>query len=169
MNKVKLKIEKGLVTLILPKSLQKQLVDDELLVEGVSGYKFVDPVNIEIEIDKVLTKAEKVVNVKDWIEEWRELFPKGLNSNGYPYRGDKEACVGKMQSFIRNYNYTQEEILNATKIMVNRFKLKNYEFMPQAHYFIEKSRVSQLKQFCDMVRDGIVKLVKEESSYEEKL
>lgn len=158
MKKIKIRVEKGLVVLTLSKSIEKYLLDNELLVEGVNGYRFVDPINIEIENDKPMTKAEKVVDVKEWIEEYRECFPKGLNSNGYPYRGEKEACTGKMQTFVRSYNYTKDEILEATKIMIGRFKIKNYEFMPQAHYFIEKNRVSQLKQFCDMVKDGVVDL-----------
>lgn len=169
MNKVKLKLEKGLVILVISEQLSKKLVADELLVEGMNGHRFVDPINIEIEVDKPMTKAEKVVNVEDWIEEWRELFPKGLNSNGYPYRGDKSACLAKMQTFIRNNGYSKEEIMNATKIIINRFKLKDYEFMPLAHYMIEKNRVSSLKQYCDMVKDGVMKPVKEGSSYEEKL
>lgn len=169
MNKVKLKLNNGLVTLIISEELKKQLFDEELLIEGVNGHRFIDPVNIETEVTKPMTKAEKVVNVEDWIDEWRELFPKGLNSNGYPYRGDKSACLAKMKTFVRNYGYSKEEIINATKIMIARFKLKDYEFMPLAHYFIEKNRVSSLKQFCDMVKDGIVKPVKEGSSYEEKL
>lgn len=158
MNKVKLKLNNGLVTLIISEQLKKQLFDDELIIEGTNGHRFIDSVHIEVEESKPMTKAEKVVDVKDWIEEYRELFPKGLNQNGYPYRGEKSACLAKMQTFVRNYGYSKQEILNATKIMVNRFKLKDYEYMQQAHYFIEKNRVSQLKQFCDMVKDGVVNL-----------
>lgn len=170
MKKVLLKLNDGKAVLVISKELKQQLLDSNSIFEDtLSNCWFKDVVFIELE-QEPQTKGEKVANVKDWYQEWRELFPKGVNSNGYPYRGDKEACLAKMQKFVRNNSFSKEEIFQATKIAVNRSKLnEDMKYLPLAHYFIYKNETSSLKQFCEMVKDGIIKHVSEESSYEEKL
>ena len=75
---------------------------------------------------------------------FRELFPVGTNNGGYRYRGDKQGCLEKLEKFIKdNPEWTDEQILEATKRYVDRFK-PTYQGMRQAHYFINKDKISDL-------------------------
>lgn len=90
-------------------------------------------------------KDVKSDNVEHWIEQWRELFPAGSNSNGFRYRGDKQGCLNKMKIFVKNNpKVTKETIFTATKKYVEKFKGNGYMFMKQAHYFIGKDKGSFL-------------------------
>jgi hypothetical protein len=95
---------------------------------------------------KVTTAKE----VGEWIQSWRELFPEGVNSGGYRYRGDKGSCLTKMIKFVNTNDYSIEQIFQATKDYVERFSLKGYAYMQLAHYFIEKKGVgSTLSAECE--------------------
>ena len=95
---------------------------------------------------KVTTAKE----VGEWIQSWRELFPEGVNSGGYRYRGDKGSCLTKMIKFVNTHDYSIEQIFQATKDYVERFSLKGYAYMQLAHYFVEKKGVgSTLSAECE--------------------
>ena len=86
-------------------------------------------------LDEKRTKAE------DWYEEWRNLFPPGVNRTGYYYRGNKQEVLKKLNTFTRKYpKITQEQIMEATKRYISRCK-SNKGFMMLAHYFINKEGV----------------------------
>jgi predicted transcriptional regulator len=86
----------------------------------------------------------------DWIEEWYNLFPKGVRSGGYLIRDGKSSCLKKMGKFLKdNPNITKEEIIRATKNYVQTCKLKNYDYMKLASYFIEKDGISTLAAECE--------------------
>lgn len=75
---------------------------------------------------------------KELVEPFRAIFPEGSNAGGYRYRGDKQGVFDKLTKFIKKYpKFTDEQILQATKQYVNRFK-PSYVGMRQAHYFISK-------------------------------
>lgn len=58
-----------------------------------------------------------------------------------------------MIKFVFLYLYTREEIFEATKRYVQRFSLKNYNYMQIAHYFIEKQGVgSSLEAECESLK-----------------
>lgn len=108
----------------------------------------------------------KEAEVSEWIDNWRELFPPGLNFGGYRYRGERAECITKMRKFIvRNPNITKEEIFEATERYVQRFATKGYAYMMQAHYFIQKQGVGST---LSSEIEGLVetqKLSKEEDAY----
>jgi len=80
--------------------------------------------------------------VNTWIDSWREIFPPGSNNVGYRYRGNRLECLKKMVKFVdSNKNVSEEDIFKATKEYVERFAMKGYAFMQQAHYFIMKESV----------------------------
>lgn len=102
-------------------------------------------------------KTNKLIklDLKKFVDEYRELFPKGNNYNGYPYRGDRQGCLKKMARFIKlNPDYTPEIIIAATNKYINEKKKDNYDFMHLAHYFIEKNGVSLLGSFCEHILDS---------------
>lgn len=109
---------------------------------------------------KITTAAE----VKQWIDSWREIFPSGTNTGGYRYRGDKGECVTKMIKFVNEYDYTIEQIFEATRIYVERFSQKGYAYMQLAHFFIKKQGVgSNLAAECESLSE--VKPNNEENTY----
>ncbi len=112
-------------------------------------------------IDDEIVVSEKLKNelnlksieseVEDWIEEWRELFPKGRNKSGYPYRGDKQGCINKMKKFVRKYNYSKDIIFRATENYVA--KLYSGILIKQAHFFIEKNGISDLAAEIEILKN----------------
>lgn len=110
--------------------------------------------------NKKISQAE----VNGWFEQWRELFPAGVNSAGYRYRGNRFEGLKKMTKFVNQYPYTREEIFQATKRYVERFAIRGYNYMQQAHYFIEKQGVgSNLASECEDIRSKPAP--KQESGY----
>lgn len=95
-------------------------------------------------------KTTTAKEVGQWIDSWRSIFPEGINSGGYRYRGDKAACLTKMIKFVNTHDYTLEQIFEATRDYVERFSLKGYAYMQLAHYFIDKKGVgSTLSAECE--------------------
>ncbi len=89
-------------------------------------------------------KKNPKVRANNILDKFRELFPTGSNNGGYRYRGDKQGCLNKLELFFKdNPDYTDEEVLQATKNYIDRFK-PTYQGMRQAHYFIKKDKVSDL-------------------------
>ena len=102
-----------------------------------------------------LAEAKPKINVKELVDKYRELFPKGTNNNGYPYKGDKQGCIKKMSRFLKlNPEYDEDIILKATKKYIDKKRRDNFDYMHLAHYFIEKNNVSALGSFCEQVNEG---------------
>ena len=91
--------------------------------------------------------------VYDWIDDWRDLWPVGVKSGGRPVRGDKKGCNAKMKKFVQEYDYTKEEIFEATKIYVFEKSRDNNRYMTCADYFILKNGSSTLASFCEDIRE----------------
>lgn len=108
------------------------------------------------ETEEEKKKEEKEsTNIKSLVEEYRNLFPKGTNRDGYPYKGDKQGCVKKMNRFIKlNPEFTPDVILQATQKYINEKRKDNFNYMHLAHYFIEKNGVSALSAFCEQILEG---------------
>ena len=83
-----------------------------------------------------------------WIEQWLELFPKGVKSGGYYIKSNKEDCLKKMIKFLKVRKYTKKQIFEATKNYVDRKAKENYSYMMKAEYFIEKDNISALATEC---------------------
>lgn len=88
--------------------------------------------------------------VEEWINEYREIFPKGVKSGGRPVRGDKQGCIKKLTTYLKkNKKVTKEEVFDAAKSYVFEMKRKNYAFMVCADYFISKDGVSLLSSIIE--------------------
>lgn len=100
-------------------------------------------------------KTPQKVNINELVTKYRELFPKGINSNGFPYRGDKQGTTKKLAKFLKtNTEYDEKIILKATEKYINEKRKDNFAYMKLAHYFIEKDGVSDLGAFCEQVLNG---------------
>lgn len=97
-------------------------------------------------------KGNNSNNVEEWIDEWYELFPKGVRSGGYLVRSGKKGCLTKMKAFVKeNPEYDKEIIMKATRDYLAHSRLKNYAFIQLAHYYISKNKTSVLASGCEMI------------------
>jgi hypothetical protein len=103
-------------------------------------------------------------NVKEWIQEWRLLWPEGVKTMGRPVRGDKSGCLKKMTTFIKSERVTKDEIFEATKIYVFEKKRDDYKAMTCADYFINKDGISVLSALIEDIRTKGTKFKEVESS-----
>ena len=95
------------------------------------------------------------VALDDWVNSWRELFPKGIKSGGRPVRGDKQGVTKKLRQFIKlNPKVTKDQIIAATRQYVYDCSLNNYRFMTCADYFINKNGSSMLGAMVEDIVDG---------------
>lgn len=89
-------------------------------------------------------------NVESWIDEWRDLFPKGVKSGGRPVRGDKQGVIKKMKGFCKKYpQFKKKDIFDATKLYVFEKSRDRYNYMQCADYFIDKNNTSLLASFIE--------------------
>lgn len=91
-----------------------------------------------------------------WIEDWYDLFPKGIKSGGYYVRTSIKECDKKMFRFLTdNPTFTKDLILAATKNYVEDMKSKSYSMMKLAPNFILKDGVSMLSGCCEAYVEGV--------------
>ena len=95
-------------------------------------------------------------HIREWIEEWRALFPKGKNPNTDKlFKGDKPMCLKNMTKFMKDYDYTKEEIMEVTQKAIEKARDENWMFFPMAHYFIHKKDTgSRLAELLEFKREG---------------
>jgi predicted transcriptional regulator len=118
--------------------------------------------------DAYFTKAKKKTNIHlmgkeytDMVEEYRELFPAGKLPHGKPARVNVKTLINNFRWFFENYDYTWDEVIQATRRYINEYVKKDYLYMQTSQYFISKADQSKVKQsqladYCDMIRDGVV-------------
>jgi hypothetical protein len=74
----------------------------------------------------------------EFFKQWFSLFPQGIRTGEVLVRGNEKECMKKMKKFIKENPYNLDIILKATSRYIERFKLKDYQFMRAAVYFINK-------------------------------
>lgn len=120
----------------------------------------------EIEIVKSLkelylkpTMSNMKAAAAKWITDYRDLFPKGMNPNGYPFKGDKKGCINNMAKFLYNYPEfnNKELILKATKCYLEQKKKDDYAYIAMADRFIWKNDMSTLASYCEQIKEGTLK------------
>lgn len=129
---------------------------------GVPGrlilHKYVRVVNLEkshTDYDNLeITNKGKILlgkEVKDmellWINEYRDKF-----KNCNPDRiGDKQNCIKNMKTFMEIYDYTKEQIMEATDNYI--YQLTDFNYIMKADLFISKYEngvyKSRLLNYCE--------------------
>lgn len=116
--------------------------------------------SVDIAVSGVDTLKD-VINADDvegWIDEWVDLFPRGVKSGGRLVRSDRQSCLRKMKVFLREYDYDRDTILNATRKYVESKANDGYNYMKCAVYFIYRAdtsrvdKVSDLATWCDQYK-----------------
>jgi len=83
--------------------------------------------NLQIEEKFRIFVEKKDKPEKDWINEWLEMFPKGVKSGGYYIKTDLNGCRKKMRKFTSTHpEYTKETIIKATQNYINRCYTHQY-------------------------------------------
>lgn len=125
------------ISSVIPKKLE-ELGFIEIINENNSFFSF-------ILMEKSLSLFQvNTIDVKNWIEDWVNLFPKGIQSGGHYVRSDIKSCTNKMTQLIKNNEFTKEQIFEATMKYIERKKNENYAYMSCSANFISKNNVSLL-------------------------
>jgi len=122
---------------------------------------------IMTQLDNYFKKAKKKTDIqlmgKDFVQNinmYREIFPAKKLPSGKPARQNVKALGSSFRWFFETYDYTWPEIIKATRMYVNEFRDKDYQYMMTSQYFIskqDKHRVkhSTLADYCDLINEGI--------------
>jgi hypothetical protein len=111
----------------------------------------------------------KSFNLK--LNEYRKIFPAGKLPSGKPARVNVKSLENSFRWFFENYDFSWNEVMNATRMYVNEYRDKEYMYMKTSQYFIAKEgknkvKSSDLADYCDMIRDGVQT---EEDHFKEKV
>ena len=120
-----------------------------------------------VSLDNYFIKAKKKTDIQlmgknhvDKINAYREIFPAKKLPSGKPARNNVKALGEAFRWFFETYDYSWDDIINATKMYVNEYRDKEYMYMQTSQYFIckqDKHRVkhSTLADYCDMILEGV--------------
>lgn len=93
-------------------------------------------------------------DVEEWIDNWLDLFPKGVKSGGKLLRSDRKSCLAKMKSFVKAYKYDKDTILGATLAYLSEREREGFTYTRCAVYFIgKKGEGSDLASWCDKIKE----------------
>jgi hypothetical protein len=104
-----------------------------------------------------LGKVVSPDSLEGWIDEWIDIFPRGLKSGGRLVRGDRISCLRKMKVFMKEYPYDKSTILKATQKYIDSKRAEGFQYTRCAVYFIyrvessQKDKMSDLAAWCDQV------------------
>jgi hypothetical protein len=125
--------------------LNLQLGENTFVVTYTGGYVS----------DIAIPKRKDIPTANDWIEEYRDLYPKGVFTATRSVKGDKQGCLKKMNTFLKqNPEATKEQIIAATTLYIQKSKANGFDRMTCADYFIEKNGVSMLSSYLEMIAEG---------------
>ena len=106
-------------------------------------------------VEKELVPEGKPSDLDKLALEFRECFPTNVRPNGKPVKSPLRDIKKQLSKFKKEYKeYTDEEIVEAAKNYVDRYRLCNYQFMRTAQYFIHKQHEgSDLAAEIDAIKD----------------
>ena len=126
-----------------------------------SGYEIIN--TLEKYYSSSKRKSDKKVmgnEFESMITKYRELFPKKKLPSGKLARNNVKTLTDNFKWFFSTYDYTWEEIIKSTERYIKEYREKDWQYMNTSLYFISKQdkhkvKVSELADYCDMIRDGI--------------
>ena len=159
----------------IKKSLSLPLPDNKSDVQQLKSLGFIEQDgSLSISANKVIArfenyfiKAKKRTSIqlmgKEFlkrINEYRDIFPAGKLPSGKPARVNVKTLENSFRWFFENYDFSWDEVIDATSMYVNSYRDNDYMYMKTSQYFISKQdkskvRTSDLADYCDMVRDGV--------------
>ena len=129
------------------------------------GKEFVETVRPLMEFEEAKDDNK---NFKKLCKDYLEIFPKIKLPSGKYARTNIVEIEKKLKNFLkvhktrfkREYgiDLSDEIILKATKLYVERFAKDNYKFMVTSSYFIQKNEESRLADEIAALMDGLNKV-----------
>lgn len=107
-------------------------------------------------LGKSIFVEEKKDTIDDLLKKMIEYFPKGVKSGGLPVRSSIDREVKqKIEKFRKEYDYSDDTIINACKKYSEDRKKEGYTYMKVFKYFIGKrGEGSLLADYCSMILEG---------------
>ena len=161
----------------LDNSLSIPMINPHLEIRGLINSGYIDQVGTRYTINangkrlmskynNYFVKAKKKTSIqlmgKNYtvaVQNYREMFPKKKLPSGKPARVNEKTLIDCFRWFFENYDYTWDEIYEATRKYLNEYEDNNYMYMKTSQYFIvktlpNKNKSSDLADYCDMIREG---------------
>jgi hypothetical protein len=137
---------------------QTEVIHKYININGTlneTGIKLIENMDLLFKPIKKITSIQSLGPDGDaHIETFLNLFPTHVLPNGKYARGNKKNVQEHFVWFFQEYNYDWNTILQATKIYVEEYHRKNYQYMRTAMYFIKKvidgTTISELANYCDI-------------------
>jgi len=119
--------------------------------------------NVDAYIKKISKETDVEIMGSEFInhvETYRSIFPARKLPSGVPARNNVKVLTECFRWFFNTYNFNWAEIHLATRMYVNEYRDKEYQYMQNSQYFISKQdknkvKRSQLADYCDMIKDGV--------------
>jgi hypothetical protein len=117
-------------------------------------------------LDNYFIKAKKRTDIqlmgKDFVEkinQYREIFPAKKLPSGKPARQNVKALGSSFRWFFETYDHTWADLIKATRMYVNEYRDKDYQYMMTSQYFVSKQdkhkvKHSTLADYCDLIKEG---------------
>lgn len=92
-------------------------------------------------------------------QKYNEIFPKMKLPSNKPARSPLKEIILAFREFFKDYDYTWEEIHQAAGYYIEEEGRKGFKYTRTSRYFIrkqdsDKSWISDLAGYCDLVRSG---------------
>ena len=130
-------------------------IEEGLIGKTKNSFYFTPKAKELLKINEVVGKKVEVEDFS-WVAAYNELFDKkNIGTSGN--KTELGAVMGKMAQFCKKYDYTPEEILEATTVYIG-YAIDNHgaERVQESHYFISKKMdgvdISNLAKWCEEMR-----------------
>lgn len=122
-----------------------QKLKDRNLIADINGKLVITDSGRDI-INNIISKSNTSIStvdkarIKKLVEQMRDIYPSGSKDKSYYYKGNQKDLETRMEKFFEKYgNFTDEQILDATKNYVNKFMERgDLTFMRTLGYFMWK-------------------------------
>jgi hypothetical protein len=88
------------------------------------------------------------------IERYTKMFPNIKLPSGKAARSSIGNLSKTFKWFFENHKYSWDEVFVATAVYVNEGQAKQWKFMRTSQYFIRKDNLSDLADFCEVIKTG---------------
>jgi len=109
---------------------------------------------------KIKTDTLMGNNYDNEINDFIKKFPTTKLPNGKYARSNKKNIETNFKWFFENYEYSWENIQQATSMYINEYRSNSYMYMRTALYFIRKNDGtktvhSDLADYCDKIKNNV--------------
>lgn len=117
----------------------------EAMIIFLESELYIKSIGDKIELRKRALDCFSDISIEAVIDKYMELFPKGIkNISGHYIRSNRKDVSVKLKRLIVKHKLDHEKLLLVTKEYVDSWALKDYTYMKNSMYYIEKDGYSTL-------------------------